>query len=284
MRLVILSVLALCFGSAVAAQDAGGRLQTIKDSGVLKVAYRADSRPFSYLGADKKPAGYTIDLCLAIARDLEQSAGTGKLEVRWIEVDAATRFDVMARGEADLECGSTTVSLSRMARVDFSNLIFVDSTGVLMWSGKKENNFRDLGGRKVGLVAGSTNARAARAYAERHQVAVTLIDFRDRDLGFAALMRGEVDGFATDKLVLRAFQETQGRADFQLLPDDLSAEPFAIMLPQGDWRLRNAVNAALARIFRSGEVVQLYTKYFARFGSQPSSWLGALFTFGALPD
>jgi ABC-type amino acid transport substrate-binding protein len=69
-----------------------------------------------------------------------------------------------------------------------------------------------------------------------------------------------------------------------LLPEDLSFEPFAIVLPRGDWAFRLTVNAGLAKIFRSGEVVQIYGEYFRGIGSRPSVWLGAVFTFGGLPD
>ena len=69
-----------------------------------------------------------------------------------------------------------------------------------------------------------------------------------------------------------------------MLPDDLSFEPFAIMLPRGDWAFRLAVNTGLARVFRSGEVIELYTKYFSGVALRPSVWLGAVFTFGGLPE
>jgi glutamate/aspartate transport system substrate-binding protein len=72
--------------------------------------------------------------------------------------------------------------------------------------------------------------------------------------------------------------------DFVLLPDDLSFEPFAIVLPRGDWAFRLAVNSGLAQVFRSGEVVELYTKYFSGIAQRPSAWLGAIFMFGSLPE
>ena len=69
-----------------------------------------------------------------------------------------------------------------------------------------------------------------------------------------------------------------------MLPDDLSFEPFAVMLPRGDWAFRLAVNTALAQMFRSGEVIELYSKYFSGIAQRPSVWLGAVFTFGGLPE
>src|SRR5207248_2794112 len=83
-------------------------------------------------------------------------------------------------------------------------------------------------------------------------------------------------------LVLRALMQRANPRDFTLLPEDLSFEPFAIVVPQGDWAFRLAVNSGLAKIFRSGEVLQIYTRYFGELGFRPSVWLGGVFTFGGV--
>ena len=118
----------------------------------------------------------------------------------------------------------------------------------------------------------------------RRNLSATLVEFRDRREGIAALARGDLDGFASDKLVLLALARAEGLRDFTLLPDDLSFETFAIMLPRGDWAFRLAVNTALARVFRSGEILGLYTKYLAGVGLGTSNWAGVVFMFGGLPE
>ena len=141
-----------------------------------------------------------------------------------------------------------------------------------------------MAGKKIGVIAGSTNGQAIRDQLERRKLDATLVEFRDREEGVAALVRGALDGFATDKQVLLSLAQAANLRDFTLLPDDLSFEPFAIVLPRGDWAFRLAVNAGLARVFRSGEVIELYTKYFSGGALRPSMWLGAIFTFGGLPE
>jgi glutamate/aspartate transport system substrate-binding protein len=206
------------------------------------------------------------------------------IAIKWVPVDTQTRFQVIMDGVADMECGSTTVSLSRMKLVDFSSLIYAESTGVLVNTRLGVFGFDDMAGKKLGVIAGSTNARAIRDQLARRKLAATLIEFRDRQEGVAALARGEIDGFATDKLVLLALAQAAGMHNYVLLPDDLSFEPFAIVLPRGDYEFRLAVNSALSEVFRSGEVVELYTKYFTGLAQRPSAWLGAIFTFGGLPE
>jgi glutamate/aspartate transport system substrate-binding protein len=213
--------------------------------------------------------------------------GDGRLktiqETGLVPVDTQTRFQVITDGVADMECGSTTVSLSRM-KLDFSSLIYAESTGVLVSTKLGAFGFDGMAGKRLGVIAGSTNARAIRDQLARRKLAATLIEFRDRQEGVAALARREIDGFATDKLVLLALAQAAAMHDYVLLPDDLSFEPFAIVLPRGDYEFRLAVNSALAQVFRSGEVVELYTKYFTGLAQRPSAWLGAIFTFGGLPE
>ncbi len=286
MRRVIAALLGLMLWDGPApAQSLDGRLKAIQETATIKLAYRTDSRPFAYVeGPGGRPIGYSIELCQRVAKHIEAELRLPKLEIKWVQVDTRTRFDAIVNGAADLECGSTTASLSRMKLVDFSTLIYAESTGVLIKAGAGIFRFDDLAGKRIGIIPGSTNARAIRDQLERRRLTANLVEFRDREVGVAALARGELDGFATDKLVLLAIAQAANLRDYVLLPDDLSFEPFAIMLPRGDWAFRLAVNAGLARVFRSGEIVELYTKYFSAFASQPSPWIGAIFTFGALPE
>jgi glutamate/aspartate transport system substrate-binding protein len=272
-------------GTFAFAQPSDGRLKIIHETATLRVAYRADSRPFSYVDAQGRPVGYTIELCERIARSLEAQLNVA-LTIKWVAVDQRTRFDAIVNDTADMECGSTTVSLSRMKIVDFSSVVFADSTGVLVKSGKDLFTFDNMVGKNIGVVAGTTNARAVRDQLARRNLSATLVEFRDRreGIGIAALARGDLDGFASDKFVLLALARAEGLRDFILLPDDLSFEPFAIMLPRGDWEFRLAVNTALAQVFRSGEILGLYTKYLGGVGLGASNWAGVVFMFGGLPE
>jgi ABC-type amino acid transport substrate-binding protein len=280
---VALSSLVLT-GSVVDAEPLAGRLKSIAETATLRIAYRTDSRPFAFLDAQGQPTGYTIELCERVAKSLEQQLQLPALAIEWVPVDTRTRFQAIVDGSADMECGSTSVSLSRLKIVDFSSLVFAESTGMLVKAGVGIFRFDDLAGKRIGIVPGSTNARAVRDQLAQRRLEATLIEFRDRAEGVAALARGELDGFATDKLVLLALAQAANLRDYTVLPDDLSFEPFAIMLPRGDWAFRLAVNAGLARLFRSGEVIEIYTRYFSGVAQRPSVWVGAIFTFGGLPE
>jgi ABC-type amino acid transport substrate-binding protein len=276
-------VSALLIGHAALAQGADGRLKRIAEAATVRIAYRTDSRPFAFADAQGRPTGYTIELCVAVVKLLERQLGLNALAIQWVTVDAQNRFDAIVSGAADMECGSSTVSLSRLKLVEFSSFVYVESTGVLVNAGASVFSFNDLAGKRIGIVPGSTNAQAVRDQLERRKLEATLIAFNDRRDGIAALARGELDGFASDKLVLLALAQAANLQNVSMLPEDLSFEPFAITLPRGDADFRLAVDSALARIFRSGDVLPLYSKYFSTLG-RPSNWIGAVFTFGGLPE
>ena len=183
MRSVISALAGLALaGSFAFAQPSDGRLKIIHETATLRVAYRTDSRPFSYVDAQGRPVGYTIELCERIARSLEAQLNVG-LTIKWVPVDERTRFDAI---------------------VDFSSVVFADSTGVLVKSGKELFTFDNMAGKNIGVVAGTTNARAVRDQLARRNLSATLVEFRDRREGIAALARGDLDGFASDKFVLLA--------------------------------------------------------------------------------
>jgi glutamate/aspartate transport system substrate-binding protein len=257
------------------------RLKTIVAKKVIRIAYRADDRPFAFLNEAKEPLGYSIDLCTQVTKSIGQQFGVPDLKIEWVPVTVETRFSAVASGKADMECGSSTVTLGRMKEVDFSNLIFVESTGVLVAAASNIHSFAELAGKKIAVVAGTTNERVVNEQVKARNLNVTVVAVKDRDEAVAALEAGKVDGFASDKLLLAGAQIKHPEA-LAMLPDDLSIEQYAIVLPRGDWALRLAVNTGLAQIFRSGKTVDLFERWF--FGSRPGILLEALYALGRISD
>ena len=66
--------------------------------------------------------------------------------------------------------------------------------------------------------------------------------------------------------------------------DALSFEPYAIVLPRGDWALRLMVNTALSEIYRDGRVATVFKNWFERVGLQMTPALRVLYGLGALSN
>jgi ABC-type amino acid transport substrate-binding protein len=283
-RLAIVACALLSTAAAMAAAPqvpADSRLKSIIAKKVIRIAYRADDRPFSFVNDAKEPLGYTIDLCKQVTKSIAQQFKLPELNIEWVPVTVETRFSAVADRKADMECGSSTVTLSRMKEVDFSILVFVESTGVLVSRTSNIHAFADLVGKKIALVSGTSNEQAVRNIVGNLKLNVTLVAVKDRDEAIAALEAGKVDGFASDKLLLAGAQIKHPDA-FAILPDDLSIEQYAIALPRGDWALRLAVNTGLAQIFRGGHTKDLFERWF--FGARPGLLLESVYALGRLAD
>jgi glutamate/aspartate transport system substrate-binding protein len=59
----VICVLLLALPGPAISQEIRPTLDKIKETGVVQLGYRETSRPFSFLGTDGQPAGYSIDLC-----------------------------------------------------------------------------------------------------------------------------------------------------------------------------------------------------------------------------
>jgi ABC-type amino acid transport substrate-binding protein len=284
-RTTALFLAALFAAGAAHAQAVDGRLKKILDAKSIAIAYRADATPFSFEDASKQATGYSVDLCRAVVKSLErQFKVQGNLAIKWVPVTTQTRFDAVARGQADMECSSSTVTLSRLKQVDFSSYIFVESTGVVVRTVSNARNFTDLGGKRIAVVAGTTNEQAVHAQLKKRRITATVLPFKTREEGFAAVEDGKADAFASDKLLLvGASLKARQAGTLVMLADDLSFEPYGIVLPRGDATFRLAVNTALAQLYPTDEMGQIFGRWFGNFGA-PTGLIEAVYIFGSIPE
>ena len=283
-RTTTLALALLLAAGSVHAQGLDGRLKTIAATKTITIAYRADATPFSFTDDKKQVGGFSIDLCKRVVNSIERQLNLQGLQIRWLPVTTQTRFDAVAKGQADMECGSSTVTLSRLKQVDFSSYIFIASTGLLVKSASGLRSLSDLADRKIAVIAGTTNENAIRAQLKRRQLSATVLPFKTRDEAFAALEEGKVDAFANDKLLLvGAASKAKDQKSLSLLPDELSFEPYGIVLPRGDAAFRLAVNTGLSQIYSSGEISEIFGRWFGAFGD-PGPVIRALYILGAIPE
>ena len=264
-------------------QPQGGRLKTIVASKTIKIAHRTDALPFSFIDHGKEVAGYSVDVCKAVVASLQRQLQLPALKIEWVPVTTQSRFAAVAGGQADLECGASTVTLSRMKEVDFSNFIFVESTGIAVSASAAVNKLQDLSGKKIAVISGTSNEKAMAAKNQELKLNATLVPVKDRDEAVNALESGRVDAFASDKLLLYGAEFKNPQA-LRALPDDLSIEPYAIVLPRGDWELRLAVNTALAELYKSGDVQKIFGVWFGQLGLRPGALLNAVYLLGAMAE
>jgi glutamate/aspartate transport system substrate-binding protein len=282
-------IAALCLAPTLAlAQLASapfdGRLKKIHAGKTIAVAYRTDAAPFSFEDKDKQPVGYTIELCKRVIGVIEQQIGVTPLTVKWVPVTVQNRFSTIASGQADMECGASTVTIGRMKEVAFSSLTFVDGTGLLVRNSTPGNSLADLANKKIGVIAGTSNERALAEAMKAKVVTATIVPVPSREDGLAQLEAGSIDAFASDRVLLLGLAaKAKDPKALALLGDPLSYEPYAIALPRDDWALRQAVDSALSQIYKSSALPEIYNRWFGAMG-RPTPVLEVMFALGRLPE
>lgn len=276
--------LVLLVAAGAAHSQGTGRLKSIAASKTITIAYRGDATPFSFTDDKQRIGGYSIDLCKRVVDFIGNQLKVKGLQVKWYPVTVRTRFDAVARGEADMECGASTVTLSRLKQVDFSSYIFVESTGLMVRAADGARSLSDLSGKTIAVVGGTTNERAVQEQLKQRQLGASVLPFATRDEAFAAFDKGKADAFASDRLLLVGVSaKAKDQKSLRLLPEELSFEPYGIVLPRGDADFRLAVNSALARLYASGEIVEIFNRWFRPLG-EPSAVTRIMYLLGAIPE
>lgn len=281
--LTLFLTIALLAGPALAAEPEG-TLKKIKRTNTITLGHRESSRPFSFVGDDGKPAGYSVDLCMSVAASVGKELALPNLQVKWVKVTVENRMQAVTAGTIDLECGSTTASLSRQERVDFSNLTFADGGSLLATDASMIRGVSTLGGKRVAIIPGTTTEKGLADALKKHTVTATMVPVKDHASGVAALDDGTADAYASDRVILIGVGRTsKNPAKLSLIDEYFTYEPYGLMLRRGDSAFRLSVNRTLASVYRSGEIVPIYQKW---FGSMTTAGpiLGAMYLLNGLPE
>jgi polar amino acid transport system substrate-binding protein/glutamate/aspartate transport system substrate-binding protein len=270
-------------GIAFAGTASAETLDRIRQAGAIRIAYRDDAPPFSLKGEGGTPAGYSVELCRAVADDIKRQLKLAKLDVDYVQVTAADRFEAIEKDRADLLCEATTATLSRRKLVDFSISTFVSGASLMIKPGGPAT-YEALAGKKIGVLGGTTTEQALRnSLAERRMKADVLVVKTHPD-GIRMLAAGEIAAYFGDRTILQFMQRDDKVAAGLLLANDyLTFEPYALAVPHGDDAFRLAVDTALSRIYRSGDIQAIFVRTFGK-NVKPSDLVKALYLIASMPE
>jgi glutamate/aspartate transport system substrate-binding protein len=283
-RILTAGVFGFAMAMPAAAEEFTGTLAKVAESGVITIGHRESSVPFSYLDENQQPIGYSIDLCMKIVDEVAETVGK-ELEVRYVPVNPKTRLALMANGTIDLECGSTTNKLSRQQQVEYLATTFVTGTKLLVRKDSGISSVADLDGKAVALAQGTTNELAVKAAVEALGLDVKVLPVRDHAEGMLSLETDRVDVYATDHILLYGLiSKSKTPDDFEVVGDFLSFDPYGLMVRRDDSAFELVGKIALAEVFRSGEIKEIYAKWFDPLGVPATPLLEASFALNALPE
>lgn len=288
MSKLIWMAVAIALSAATApafAAESAGTLDKIKKSGEIVIGHRQDARPFSFVESGKTPTGYTIDLCTRIVEGIKSELGMANLSIKYVPVTAENRFEKVADGSVDLECGNSTITLTRMADVDFSNMIFITGASMLVRPDEQISGINDLAGKSVAVVEGTTTQQELQDRLKAGSIDAKVVPVKDHADGLKALLDKQVDAYAGDQIVLIGMaKNAPDQSKLALVRELFSYEPYGIALRRNDSDLRLAANRVLARLYRSGDITGVYDKWFGDWGGRPTPLLVAMFALNGIPE
>jgi len=268
--------------------DSSFVLKRIQDRGVINMGHREASVPFSYIGDDGKPRGYSVDLCHKIIDEIKVVTGKPNLKIKYVPVTSQTRIALMANGTIDLECGSTTHNLTRQKQVDYLATTFITGTKIASKKGSGIKEIEDLEGKVIALSLGTTNEKAIKRVAKEKGINIKYVMVKDHPQGWLNLENGRADAYATDDVLLYGLISKSKKPDqFQVTGRFLSYDPYGIMVPHDDSTYRRLGDVVLADMMRSGEMQKIYDRWFnpgpTKINMPISATLKTAFEIEALP-
>lgn len=254
-RAIALGLLLLVASAMAQASDV---IKRIESGATINIGVRAASAPFSFI-KDGQAQGYVVELCHRIVATIAAKAGRKPPRIHYYEVSAKNRLDLVQAGTIDLECGSTTITETRLRQVEFSNVTYVTGLRVLTQRQQKLDQTEMLSAlrkSRVVVVDGTTAEKALRWWVG--DVAAPVMKVADYKAGVAAVKSGAAFAMLGDEILIQAaIQEAKHEQSLAMSDLRYSVEPYGIALPKDDPELRDRVNLAMAELYRSGQAEQL---------------------------
>ena len=255
---------ALAAGPSLA-QDLTGTLKKIKETGAITLGHRESSVPFSYYDDKQQVVGYAMDLCARIVDGVKDNLKLAKLDAKLNPVTSATRIPLMANGTIDLECGSTTNNLDRQKQVSFTITHFVTANRFVSKKSANLKTVDDLKGKTVVSTSGTTNLKQITEIGAQKGLGLNILAAKDHAEAFLMVETGRAAAFVMDDILLYSLAaQSRTPNDYAISAEPLSVEPYGIMVRKDDAPFKKVVDAAMIRIYKSGQINAIYDKWFLK--------------------
>ena len=237
-------------------------LDKIKSSGAITIGYREASIPFSYLGPDQKPVGFSLDLCGAIVDRIKEALKLPNVKVNYTPVNSSNRIPLIQSGTVDIECGGTANDKKRQEQVSFSVATFVSQP---RWLVKADGpkSAADLKGKTIVVTQGSNAVGFAQGVNAKEQLGFNIVQAKDHAESFLMLTTGRAAAFMEDDILLAGLKAAAPNPNaLRFLPEGYAKIYYGLMFTKGDAGFKALVDEVLSKQMASGQFEKTYAKWF----------------------
>lgn len=256
----------VCASILPARADDANSLAAIKKRGTIKIGVKADAPPFGSLNPlTNTLAGFDVDLAHAVAKHILGDAKNVDLVI----VKSDNRIPLVQNGNIDMFFATATISPDRLKQIDFSNVYYKAGQALLVRKGSPIKSYRDLDGKTVCSLQGSTPEQTIRKLVPK----ATVVTFETYPECLTGLRNGRVDALTTDNVLLDGFEAQD--PSLEVVGGTFTYEAYGAGFKLGNTTLEHAVNDALADIRKSGEYGKMHLLWLKKpVPADISSWYG----------
>ncbi len=222
------------------------RLDAIKARGHVVCASNNSIPGFGYVDEGGNNVGFDIDLCRAVAAAVLGDASA----IEIIPVHATEMGATIQSGDVDMLVRTVTRSSSRDAKWgNFAYTMYYDGQGFMIRKSEGISSALDLRNAAVCVTQGTTTELNLQDFSKLYDMNIQALTFEKTDAAVEAYRAGQCDAFTTDHSGLYAYKSSLPQSDSHVvLPETISEEPLAPVVPHGDEGWTDVVNIVMAII------------------------------------
>ncbi len=229
--------LAACGGSDDSGSDSGS-------SDTIKIGIKFD-QPGIGLKKGDKYTGFGVDTATYVAKKL----GYDEDQIKWIQAPSPQRETIIKSGQVKLVVASYSITDARKKEVSFAGPYFIAGQSLLVKSDSDIKSVKDLKGKKVCSVTGSTSVQNLK----KEQPNLVPQKFDTYSKCAEALSNGVIDAMTTDDTILAGYANQEAyKGKLKLVGGTFSEERYGIGLKKGDTDLCKKVTSAIKDMIKDG--------------------------------
>jgi len=241
-------ILALAWtASAVAAEST---LDQVLKRGKLIVGIGLAVPPFGMYDAEKKPAGFDVDLSKLIAKEL-------KVEIEWVDTTSVNRLPYLLTNKVDLIVATFSATPERAKQIAFTKPYALNRLVLVGWKKDKEiKSYKDLKGRTVGVTRGTVQDLAVTELMPEAKI----LRYDDDPLTMLAFDQKKVETQANAEFLMAAKYNLKSNKDLEI-KGEVARSFLSIGVRRNDQEWLNWLNTFLDAYGGLGKFAEMYEKW-----------------------
>ncbi len=225
-------------------------IDDIKERGVLKVAVKADYKPYGF----RDPSGAIIGIEPELAKDVADKLG---VDVEFIPVVSSNRMQFLEQGKVDLMIATMTDKPDRRKVVFISDPNYYSSgTNILTPKKFGFKEWEDLRGKPVcGIQGAFYNKKTGRDFG------ANIVAFKGTAEVYAALKAGNCVAFVYDDSSHVAKLNSGDWPDYEMPLPTIDDAPWGLAVKLGEDRFHDMMNDMIVEWHKTGRILELETKW-----------------------